>query len=58
MIIRSASEHKKPFLDPQSSVSRSGLELIHFEKLRSSWLEYYKKFYDEKDIMEKQSGRH
>ena len=57
-IVRRESEHKKPFLDPNSAVSKSGLELIHFEKLRCSWIEYYKHIYAEKVTKENQSGKH
>ena len=57
IIVRNESQHKKPFLDPTSPVSRSGLQLMQYEKLRGSWLESYKPIYDGKITEENQYGR-
>ena len=41
--LRTEDQHKKPFLNSDSKVSKSGLKLLHFESKSCTFFEAYKK---------------
>ena len=55
-IIRTESEHRKPFTDPNSKVSKAGLELLQFEVKSGSWQERYRELYTGDIAPKTQSG--
>ena len=54
---RTESEHRKPFSDPNSIVSKSGLELLEFQVKSGSWQERHREILYTQDISpETESG--
>ena len=45
MYVRTREEHKKPFLDPESDVSREGLELVMYKEIWSTNLHRLRDLY-------------
>ena len=56
-IIRTELEHRKPFTDPNSVVSKSGLELLQFEVNSDTWQERYIEISTENISPKTQSGK-
>ena len=55
-ITRTELEHRTPFTDPNSKVSKAGLELLQFEVKSGSWQERYRDMYTEDITPKTQSG--
>ena len=55
-LFRTEEQHKRPFLNCDSKVSKSGLKLLHFESRSCTFLEAYKKEIEGKISPENEEG--
>ena len=57
MYIKSADEHKRPFLDPNSAVCKAGLELLMYEEVSTTNMHKFKELYEGKITKGNSKGR-